>query len=325
MSQYFPDVAWRTVVRNVTLTSTPHYYEVDVFPINPNEPGANPMLLAEGYYLIDNGGYPFLITNVNITTITVYDINERTWGTSTIGPRNNLDGYIYESKNGAFVLTQAQLRYLDKSAPDIINPIEKGVLWSHRGLELEGDYNGTPDSKVNITKLGLSPEFILKTEDVGWQGGKKYNLTLDGLFHNDIQGVQGTGLDDNYFHLDQDQVDALWTKDGSNIRRNSKVGINMNPTYDLDLTGNAGIIGNLYIQGNIYQNGSIYETHAEQIYTKKDYIITREGAASAIPSGALSGIQVTKYNNVNDLVFGTDSSGFFKVGEIGSLQILGTR
>jgi len=87
-------------------------------------------------------------------------------------------------------------------------------------------------------------------------------------------------------------------------------------------TDNSGV---LHIDSDIIQNGTTYETHAEQVYTTKDTIITREGAISAITTGTISGLQVTKYNGANNLLFGTDSTGYFKVGESGSLQILSTR
>ena len=228
MSEYFPEVAWRTIVDNVTVTATPYYYTVDVFPLDSNEPGADPLDIAVGYWLIDNGGYTYLITDISGSTITVYDINERSWGDSYIGPLEDLPGYVYKTKNGAFLLSQSQLRFLDKSAPDILYPIEKGIIWKYRGIEINALYGDgeavetiTEDSIDNITKLSLSSEFILRTEEDGWQGGKKYSLSLDGLLHNTLPDVQGTGLDDDYIHLDQDQVDALWTKDGLNITRDS--------------------------------------------------------------------------------------------------------
>ena len=228
MNEYFPEVAWRTIVDNVTVAPTPHYYTVDVFPLDSNEPGADPLDIAIGYWLIDNGGYTYLITDVSGSTITVYDINERSWGDSYIGPLEDLPGYVYKTKNGAFLLSQSQLRFLDRSAPDILYPIEKGIIWKYRGIEINALYGDgevvetiTEDSVDNITKLSLSSEFILRTEEDGWQGGKKYSLSLDGLLHNNLQDVQGTGLDDDYIHLDQDQIDALWTKDGLNITRDS--------------------------------------------------------------------------------------------------------
>lgn len=83
--------------------------------------------------------------------------------------------------------------------------------------------------------------------------------------------------------------------------------------------------GTLVINGDIIQNGSTYETHAQQLYTKNDYIVTREDAVVALPAGELSGIQVSLYDGASDLLFGTDKDGYFKVGEDGALQILATR
>ena len=54
--------------------------------------------------------------------------------------------------------------------------------------------------------------------------------------------------------------------------------------------------GSVTINGNITQHGTPYEIHAEQLYTKKDNIITREGATGALPSGSYSGIKVNNYN-----------------------------
>lgn len=54
--------------------------------------------------------------------------------------------------------------------------------------------------------------------------------------------------------------------------------------------------GSVTINGNITQHGTPYETHAEQLYTKKDNIITREDATGALPSGSYSGIKVNNYD-----------------------------
>ena len=83
--------------------------------------------------------------------------------------------------------------------------------------------------------------------------------------------------------------------------------------------------GKFYIQTDIIVSGETYIVHAEEIKTTKDLIITRSEADNAILSGDISGIQVTKYNGTDNLIFGTDSDGYFKVGKIGSLQILSTR
>jgi len=54
--------------------------------------------------------------------------------------------------------------------------------------------------------------------------------------------------------------------------------------------------GSITVNGDITQSGTPYETHAEQIYTKKDNIITREDATGALPSGDYSGIKVNNYD-----------------------------
>lgn len=83
--------------------------------------------------------------------------------------------------------------------------------------------------------------------------------------------------------------------------------------------------GTLTVNGDIIQNGSAYETHAEKLYTKKDLIITRDGAVSGLSTGDFTGIQATKYDGTNDgqLVF--DKDGEARVGDVGDTQPLLTR
>ncbi|NCD07683.1 MAG: hypothetical protein EOL97_16360, partial [Spirochaetia bacterium] len=71
---------------------------------------------------------------------------------------------------------------------------------------------------------------------------------------------------------------------------------------------------NLHINGNIY---AIYDIHAEEVWSENEFIKLRDGATTAIPAGEISGIEVLKYDGTNSLVFGTDSDGYFKVGETG--------
>lgn len=228
MSQYFPEIAWRTILTEVVPTGTDYYYYVNVSPVDPNEPGADPTTIDTDCWVIDYAGYSYQVTAINGSTLTIYDVNERKWGENLLGPSSNMEAYVYKPKNNAFLLTQAQLRYLDKSAPDKIYPVEKGVAWAHRGIEIDALYGDSElvetiaqDSIDNITKLTLSSEFILRLEEAGWQGGKKFTLSLDGLLHNNLQDIQGTGLDDDWIHLDQNEYDALWTLDGLNITRDS--------------------------------------------------------------------------------------------------------
>jgi len=82
---------------------------------------------------------------------------------------------------------------------------------------------------------------------------------------------------------------------------------------------------NLHIDGNILQKGTIYETHVEQIYTTKNYIILRSGATGGMSIGEYTGFEAYLYDGVNSgrLVF--DSDGTARVGDVSSEQPLTTR
>lgn len=84
-------------------------------------------------------------------------------------------------------------------------------------------------------------------------------------------------------------------------------------------------LGSLHIDGNIIQNGSAYETHAEQVFTKDDQIILRDGAISGLSIGQYAGFTAKLYDGVNDgqLIF--DKEGWARVGDVGNLQPLTTR
>lgn len=98
---------------------------------------------------------------------------------------------------------------------------------------------------------------------------------------------------------------------------------NFNGTQNI--TSNIALKGDLNITGNIIQNGSAYETHTEKVYTKNDYIITRDGAVSGLGNGEFTGILAKKYDGSNDghLVF--DNQGIARVGDVGDEQPLATR
>ena len=83
--------------------------------------------------------------------------------------------------------------------------------------------------------------------------------------------------------------------------------------------------GDLNIAGDIIQQGSSYETHAEQIYTTKDYIKMREGAVGGLAIGDYSGLEVIKYDGTNNGRICIDNSGVMRVGDVGDEQPLLTR
>ena len=98
------------------------------------------------------------------------------------------------------------------------------------------------------------------------------------------------------------------------------------PVVDgLTVNGNTQLNGDLEVNGDIIQNGSAYETHAEQIYTRDDYIIMRDGAVAGLPQGDYSGFQIKLYDGVNDGRLVIDNDGTARVGDVGDEQPLMTR
>ena len=94
---------------------------------------------------------------------------------------------------------------------------------------------------------------------------------------------------------------------------------------DVNVTNDVNIGGDLKITGDIIQQGSSYETHAEQVYTTKDYIYMREGAVGGLGVGDYSGFEVIKYDGTNDGRLVIDKDGVARVGDVGDEQPLLTR
>ena len=100
---------------------------------------------------------------------------------------------------------------------------------------------------------------------------------------------------------------------------------------DISIDGNATVAknitisGDLTIKGNISQEGSTYESHAEQIYSTKDYIYLREGNTSALTDGTYSGLEFVKYDGINNGRLVLDKNGIARVGDAGDEQPLATR
>ena len=98
-------------------------------------------------------------------------------------------------------------------------------------------------------------------------------------------------------------------------------------TFNDVIIANDGIAvtGDLNVDGNIVQSGVAVEVHVEEVFTKNDYITMREDAATAIPPGQFSGLQIEKYDGVNDCRLVVDDQGVARVGDVSDEQPLATR
>ena len=175
---YLPVVAWSTIASNVSLGLTTYRYYITVNPLDPNEAGASTMSMAVNDWFIDFAGYPFIIEDIDGSTITVYDILERGDGTtSAFGPYANQLGYIYRPLNNAFLLSQAQLRKLDRSAADVIQNIEKSILLSGNILASSVTYTSIAPIVGNNVQDALD-NVASQLETISTTGFIKFTYTV---------------------------------------------------------------------------------------------------------------------------------------------------
>lgn len=96
-------------------------------------------------------------------------------------------------------------------------------------------------------------------------------------------------------------------------------------TGDETIDGIKTFVGKIVADCDIIQLGNGYETHAEQVYSKDDYIVMRDGAIAGLAAGDRSGLQVKLYNGVDDARLAVDRDGVARVGDVGDEQPLMTR
>ena len=96
-------------------------------------------------------------------------------------------------------------------------------------------------------------------------------------------------------------------------------------TGDQTIDGVKTFIGKIVADCDIIQLGGNYETHAEQVYSKNDYIVMRDEAVNALAPGTYSGLQIKKYNGSDDLRLAADQYGVARLGDIGDEKPLMVR
>lgn len=96
-------------------------------------------------------------------------------------------------------------------------------------------------------------------------------------------------------------------------------------TGDQVIDGIKTFVGKIVADCDIIQLGGNYETHAEQVYSKNDYIVMRDEAVSGLAPGTYSGFQVKKYNGADDARLVVDNEGVARVGDLNDEQPLLTR
>lgn len=171
-------------------------------------------------------------------------------------------------------------------------------------LELTGQMPSTIGGTTNYNELYGKPSI----NNVELKGNK----TLEEL------GIDLNGT----VQEAKDYADSIKPNKTSELTNDSNFAVtNQNNNFSSSQTIN----GTLTINGDIVQNGESYETHAEQVFTKNDEIITRDCAVGGLSEGQLTGIKAKKYDGENDGQLGFDADGTARVGDVNDTQPLLTR
>lgn len=207
--------------------------------------------------------------------------------------------------------------------------------------------------KVTLTKKdGTKVETLVQDGEQGIQGEKGENAKINGV--NTINIIAGDGIEiaqtgteltiKNTKESDITDVQV----NGESVVQNKIANIDISgkadkaeiPTKVSELENDSNyaktnannnfstpqtINGTLTVNGDIVQNGESYETHAEEVYTKKDLIKTRDGAVSGLADGELTGIEAIKYDGTNNGRLAFDNKGVARVGDSGDEQAIMTR
>jgi hypothetical protein len=134
---YLPQIAWRTYVNDVTLTSAnaevyPSTYTLLVSAIDVNEPGAVLEEKEIGFWIKDFVGHTYRIVGINVDGNNQKIEIEDSLGCGQ-GPQTGQQAIIYKSVgNGTSpYLAPIYYRHLDESALEYSRQFELDILWNH--------------------------------------------------------------------------------------------------------------------------------------------------------------------------------------------------
>lgn len=189
-SKYAPQIAWRTLVRNVfQLTretiNDAATYRCSVAAIDTNDVGAGQKEI--GYYLVDHWGVPYLIVGIGSGYIDVQD-------DFRVGrcPTSGMNGVVYKSVyNGrALYLAPDNFRHLHPMALQNSHKYEMGLLWSNDPNAKKVPFTAQVSPGItNYQDDQVDPEDAAKTinyaEDFGDNPLVRLIVDLDGVtkFH----------------------------------------------------------------------------------------------------------------------------------------------
>jgi hypothetical protein len=185
MSDLVPEISWETLLVDIETTATPYTYRCKVAYINPNDPGYGQLgntgtPKTDMFYMVDFAGRIFEIKEVidePTGYIEIYDLTED----PIYGPYPDKNAYVYQSKTGRVILTQAQRNRLDRSAIDLIWNTENNVIQT---------------DLINVDYIQFNTNYspTITPEGKVWWNGDEYTLNLSTGLGPTIQVGQETLL-----------------------------------------------------------------------------------------------------------------------------------
>ena len=247
-------------------------------------------------------------------------------------------GTVKDSETGANVIFIGQIKnfYVDSGGSAWVRPVawsgtfvpkvpkKTSELTNDSGFitEVEETDPTVPDYVKNITQQDISNwDNKAETTDIP---------TSTSQLTNNGDGTSKFATED-FVEKNGGKIDSIsinGTKQPIDSNKNVDIELPSNiaeKDKNNNFTASQTINGTLTVNGDIVQNGESYETHAEQVYTKNDTIILREGAVGGLGANEYAGFEAEKYDGENTGVLGFGADGVARVGDKGNEQPLLTR
>lgn len=250
---------------------------------------------------------------------------------STVYGTDNKDLILYgpkrqitESEEKRYLLGSARTDDMADTDTNHLAYMQNGILYSNNSVVLNrADTHVITGDFYFQNGLSISPDKSIHFHS--YYGTEKSKLDIDAegnlTFNGDLTLLKNRIKTSSGYYLNYSDEEAHIASTDTEQEITGK------KTFGSQIIGNAGanITGDLTVKGNIYQTGTTYETHAEKVYSKKDYIYLREGASSALADGNFSGIEFIKYDGTNNGRLVVDKNGVARVGDVGDERPLATR
>lgn len=269
--------------------------------------------LIQTEVFIYQAGIAERIITINSDRAEVISIGEWQTKVDSFQGKEHFGRFLYIDKNGFVNLTDATKNF-------IVNNNGIQVSDDASTFNFSDNFNVIADDKERLN-IDLSEKFKKEVAD-----RDERILTNAENIAQEIEDRKNADKDlkNNLDALSEQTKNASRLDSGTvtDERLSSNVALkNKNNNFSAPQTFN----GDVTINGNIIQKGETVETHAEEVFTKKDKIHLREGAVGGLAKGETAGIIAEKYDGEHDGGFDIDADGIFRIGDKGDMQPAATR